>query len=308
MGSTINSATMRTRAASHSTRRTARTAPRADSVELRGLSEGERAQLGTPSNSRVHPSAREWVEVRRFLLEKSQRRDPELRPEMTAYTPGETVALLRRSEIRAWHEQMRRYKLPDDVKTVVFVPCAATKPWDGATSGIYKSYNQLRDEVRKGRFPHAFFVTISEPLGIVPEDHWGKFPRYDDPGLFRNDSARAGRTTTREWLQHFGKNFVTPFDEKSYQKAIDGLSGVIADFARNNARAGRRFISFVDDAEGVGTHTDMLVHAQEKFAFIHPEDMHPKREAPRAEPYDLIKKTLAAATRPYPSKRVHVRP
>jgi hypothetical protein len=226
---------------------------------------------------------------------------------MTAYTPGETLRLMKQPEIAAWHEKMRHYRIPADVKQVVFVPCAATKPWEGATSGIYKSYNKLRDEMRKGKFPSAYFVTVSEPLGVVPEREWGTFPRYDDPGLFRNDSARAGRTTTREWLERFGRNYVVPFDEKAYDQAIDGLSGVIADFARANAKPGRRFISFVDDAQGTSTHTDMLVHANEKYPFIDRADMHPKREAPRTEPYGLLRKTLLAETKPYPSARHTVR-
>lgn len=279
------------------------TEPPRDTVNLSRLSPAERKQLGEPSNSRVIPSAREWTDVRQFLFEKSAKRDPELVPEMTAYTPGETLKLMDEPSISEWHEKMKTYRLPDHVTRVIFVPCAATKPWDTATTGIYKSYNQLRDQMAKGTIPSAFFVTISEPLGVVPEDQWGSFPRYDNPGLFRNDSARAGRTTTREWKETFGKNFVTPFDETSYEQAIDRLSGVIADFARNNAKPGREFISFVDDAGGISTHTDMLRHADQKFHFIEPEAMHKKRSAPREEPYDLIKQTLMETTRPYPSKR-----
>jgi hypothetical protein len=263
-----------------------------DTVKLSRLSEAERGQLGKPSNSRVHPSAKEWVSVRDFLWQKSVKRDPELKPEMTAYTPGENLKLMDQPAIRRWHAQMKHYRLPEGVMRVIFVPCAATKPWDSASSGIYASYNRLREEMAKGSIPSAFFVTVSEPLGIVPEDKWGSFPRYDDPGLFRNDSARAGRTTTREWLDTFGKNFVTPFDEEAYDKSIDRLSDVIAEFALNNARPGLKFMSFVDDADGVGTHTDMLLRANQKAQFLAPEDRHKKRSAPRVEPYGLIKKVL----------------
>lgn len=265
-----------------------------DTVQLSRLSAEERAQLGTPSNSRWHPSAKEWKEVRSFLFHKSVKRDPTLKPEMTAYTPGETLELMKQPAIRKWHEQMRHYKIPKDVMRVIFVPCAATKPWDTAHTGIYGSYNRLREEMAKGKIPSAYFVTVSEPLGVVPQDEWGRFPTYDDPGLFRNDSARAGRTTTKEWLSEFGKNFVTPFDENAYDRSIDGLSDVIADFARANAKPGREFISFVDDADGIGTHTDMLHRADAKFDFMEAEDMHPKRSAPREEPYGLIKKVLVA--------------
>lgn len=253
------------------------------------LSKAEQEQLGEPSNSRWIPDAEEWKGVRSFLLAKSQKREPNLRPEMTAYTPGETRDLMRQPEISAWHKQVVKTKIPDDVDLVVFVPCAATKPWENATKGIYKSYNRLREE---GEFPRAYFVTISEPLGVVPESRWADFPLYDNPGLFRNDSARAGRTTTKEWLQEFGKNFVVPFDEAAYDECIDGLSDVIADFARNNQKPGREFVSFVNDSSGVSTHTDMLRRANEKFEFLPEENMYLKRAAPREEPYEYVREKL----------------
>lgn len=281
----------RERAAAEPVDRFTRSEPHEDVPQL---SAAERAQLGKPSNSRWIPSLREWKNVRRYLVSKSQKRDPQLKASMTAYTPGETLELMRRYPIKRWHTDMRKFKLPKDVDTVVFVPCAATKPWDGATKGIYESYNRLRREMDEGKVPHAYFVTVSEPLGVVPEERWGDFPTYDDPGLFRNDSARAGRTTTKEWLEEFGKNFVLPFDEKAYDRSIDKLSDVIADFARNNAKPGRTFVSFVDDAEGLSTHTDMLTRANEKFHFLDAEDMHPKRSRPREAPYGLIKSTLKA--------------
>lgn len=263
-----------------------------DEVSLGGtvpcLSEAEMRQLGQPSNSREIPTPGEWKNVRRFLVEKSLKRNPELDPTMTAYTPGETLDLMEKPAVREWHQKMRDFKLPDDADLVVFVPCAATKPWEGATRGIYKSYNQLRDEMGKGEFPRAYFVTVSEPLGLVPEEHWSDFPSYDNPGLFRNDSARAGRTTTREWLETFGKNYVIPFDDQAYDQAIDGLAGVIADFAANNQKEGRVFLSFVDDPNGLSTHTDMLQRA----GFMPPENMYPKRSKPREAPYQLLRETI----------------
>ncbi|MBI3930308.1 MAG: DUF5591 domain-containing protein [Armatimonadetes bacterium] len=262
------------------------------SGEIPSLSASERAQLGKPSHSRVRPTAGEWKNVRRFLVEKSQKRDPALSAEMTAYTPGETLQLMRKWPIRRWQTRMKTFEIPRDADLVVLVPCAATKPWDTASRGIYKSYNDLRQEMARGKLPRAYFVTVSEPLGIVPEAHWGDFPTYDDPGLFRNDSARAGRTTTREWLDRFGQNYVLPFDEKAYRQSIDRLSDVIADFARHNARPGRTFLSFVDDANGTSTHTDMLTRANEKFHFLPRENMYPKRTRPREAPYSLLKEKI----------------
>lgn len=265
---------------------------RAAQQRIPQLSANEREQLGQPSNSRWHPDPEEWVEVRDYLLEKSQKRDPSLTPDMTAYTPGETLELLQHPTVAGWHENIKTFTIPADVDTVVFVPCAATKPWDTATRGIYKSYNQLRDEMREGKIPSAYFVTISEPLGVVPEDMWGDFPTYDNPGLFKNDSARAGRTTTKQWLERFGKNFVTPFDDEAYDQCIDTLSGVIAEFVKHNDRPGRQWLSFVDDRSGKSTHTDMLERADQQHDFLTPETMFPKRAKPRQAPYPLIRETL----------------
>lgn len=276
-------------------------APYSDSVHISAapmpqLSEAERTMLGKKSNTRQYPSPKEWIKVREFLLEKSLKRNPHLSPEMTAYTPGETCELMKNPVIQDWHKQMMNFHIPKDADLVVFVPCAATKPWNDATKGIYKSYNMLRQDVKDGKLPKTCFVTISEPLGIVPEQMWDSFPEYDNPGLFRNDSARAGRTMTREWLEHFGKNFITPFDEASYQKAIDTLGGVIAAFAENNSRKGRMFVSFVDDFDGVSTHTDMLRSASKRVQFISPDHMFTKRAKPREEPYPFLKKKIQEVT------------
>lgn len=256
------------------------------------LSANEKSQLGQPSNTRWIPDPEEWVDVRDYLLEKSQKRDPDLTPEMTAYTPGETQELLKHPVVSDWHKTMATFTIPSDVDTVVFVPCAATKPWSSATRGIYKSYNKIREEMRAGEIPSAYFVTISEPLGVVPEERWDDFPTYDNPGLFKNDSARAGRTTTKQWKKNFGKNFVIPFDEEAYDDCIETLGAVIADFAKHNAKPGRRFLSFVDDRSGKSTHTDMLERAQQHHSFLQPEDMHQKRGKAREAPYILMKDVL----------------
>jgi hypothetical protein len=186
-----------------------------------------------------------------------------------------------------------RFRVPDGYDTVAFVPCAKTKPWAGATSGIYKSYNRLRHE-----FPRVYFVTISEPLGVVPQDLWDDFPQYDNPGLFRDPVQRSGGMFTSDWRELFGvsSRLETPFDPGDYDVAIGRLAGVIHGFVENNRRPGMRFLSFVEDHDfdpnrkSVGTHSDMLNRAN----VIDAGARFRKRGAPREEPYEYLRGILAA--------------
>lgn len=222
-----------------------------------------------------------WPVFRKFLLERSLASNSNLDPELTAYTPGETIHLLNNPIIKNWHNKMMNYKIVGNYKKVVFIPCAKTKPWENATRGIYKDYNKLRNE-----HPELFFVTISEPLGIVPQPLWGNFPQYDNPGLFKDNVQRSGGLFTRDFQKLFNspKQLKIPFDQSVYNKCIDILAEVIKTFININAE--KEFISFVEDFEGSGTHSDMLTKAgfSGKRLF--------KREKPRSGPYGYIKKNV----------------
>jgi hypothetical protein len=212
---------------------------------------------------------------------------------MTAYTPGETLRLLDRPVVRKWHADMRRFRIPDVYTTVALVPCAKTKPWAWTTGGIYASYNRLRDEL-----PHVFFITVSEPLGVVPQTHWGTFPLYDNPGLFADLSQRAGGFFKVDWELLLGRVAHTPFDAAACDQAIDRLAEVIAKFARANHRRGRTWKSFVEDKEfhpgnhRVGTHSRMLTLANVRFPFIDDSHRFLKRGGPYQQPYDYVRANL----------------
>ena len=230
--------------------------PRLSRVEQAQLGTFRRHRDGTPSDFR-RPPRELWAAVRAHLVARSAHANPGLDPALTAYTPGETRALLRHPTVRGWHDGVRRFRVPSRYHTIVLVPCAKTKPWEGAGIGrsrLYSDYNRLRRE-----FPSAYFVTISEPLGIVPMDRWADFPQYDNPGLFRDDSQRSGMTT-REWLASpFGEKFVLPFDETARRESIEVLGDVVAGFL--SAHRNRRIVSFVDSPDTVTTHSEMLTAA-----------------------------------------------
>ena len=219
-----------------------------------------------------------WPTFRKFLLDRSIASNGSLNPELTAYTPGETIHLLNNPIISSWLNTIKTYKVPDNFKKIVFVPCAKTKPWENATRGIYKDYNRLRNE-----HPELFFVTISEPLAIVPQTLWNNFPQYDNPGLFKDTVQRSGGLFTQDFKKHFGvdKQYKVPFDESAYNTCIDILSSTIRSFIENNRD--KDMISFVEDFHGTSTHSDMLT----KAGFTGKRLM--KRPEPRSGPYDHIK-------------------
>ena len=223
-----------------------------------------------------------WPTFRKFLLDRSLASNGSLNPELTAYTPGETLHLLEQPEIAQWRERMKSFKVPVNYKKIVFVPCAKTKPWENATRGIYKDYNKLKNEK-----PDIFFVTISEPLGIVPQTLWGNFPQYDNPGLFKDTVQRSGGLFTRDFKTHFNvdKQYKVPFDSVAYEQSISILADTIRGFIENNRD--KDMFSFVEDFHGKGTHSDMLTNA----GFTGKRLL--KRESPRTGPYGYIKKNIS---------------
>lgn len=235
------------------------------------LSPKEIERLGQKAGTYNFPTGEEWDKIiRPHLVRKSKERNPDLDPELTAYTPGETLKIMEHPVIQKWHDSMKNYKVPKNYKNVVLVSCAASKPWgEGCSSSFYQAYNQLKKE-----FPNSYFVTISEPLGIVPSENWDDFPQYDNPGLFKDTALQSG-LHTKHWKEKLGiDKRIMPFDTEAYEQSIDRLSDVIAQFMDNNKD--KNFISFVDDPEAMHkklfgkksskttTHGDMLDKASAK--------------------------------------------
>ncbi len=244
------------------------------------LSQKEQLQLG----SNNMPDIATWVQLRDFLVQRSLVSNPLLTADMTAYTPSETLQLCQKPIIKNWLDTIANFKIPTDAKYVVFVPCAKTKPWKDAKRGIYKSYNKIIKENKHS----VYFVTISEPLAIVPQDLWADFPQYDNPGLFRDVVQRSGGLFTKDWKEHFGNRYKMPWDEVAYDQCIDLFSSVIRQFVNNNQMEGRTFLSFVNESKSLSTHADMLNRSNS----INPENMFLKRNKSREKPSIIINETL----------------
>jgi hypothetical protein len=271
---------------------TAAVATRGAKIEL---SQTERAQLGSTRlkqngqpSAHPYPSKAQWPEVRQYLLERSKQSNPNLDEKLTAYTPGETLKLLQHPTVKDWHKTAIG-PVGKEYDTIVFVPCAKSKPWTGPAvkkSKLYSAYNQLRREKK-----NICFVTISEPLGIVPMKDWANFPQYDNPGLFKDDAQRGGMTKVQWEASPFKKFYGLPFDEKAHQECINQLGAVVADFINNNKD--KQIISVVDERQGPkSTHGQMLDVASTMTD--KKVSRHPKRIEARVSPLSYLRDLLNA--------------
>lgn len=258
------------------------------------INEIEFAQLGTLKENGFPyiKNIDDWLKFRKLLVNKSKKRNPDHFDEsLSAYTPGETLNLLNKKEIIEWFKSLESMVVPDDIEAIILVPCAASKPWfnhkNVNKSLLYKAYNQIIKDMEEGSFRKVYFLTISEPLGIIPQDKWNDFPKYDNPGLFKDDFLRTGLVKS-DWDKTFLESrHVLPFDDKAYQECINILAKVIE---RTLSKLNVPIISFVDAREHT-THGNMLDIVKK----INPEiqiTRHLKKEQARTTPYEYIKKTI----------------
>lgn len=258
------------------------------------LNEKEFEQLGTINKNGIPyiKNINDWIIFRNFLVEKSKKRNPDhFDINLSAYTPGETLSLLQKKEIKKWFQYLNTMKIPENTEAVILVPCAASKPWfnhkNVNKSMLYKAYNNIIQDIKNKKFTNVYFFTISEPLGIVPQDKWTDFPKYDNPGLFKDDFLRTGLVKT-DWKNTFLKSkHLLPFDEFAYQECINQLASVIE---RTLSKIEMPIISFVDAKEHT-THGHML----DVVEVINPNlkiIRHFKKSKARTSPYDYIKNTI----------------
>lgn len=249
-----------------------------------GLSEVERQQLDSPD----FVSHNQWLGLRHDLVAKSFAANALLKDEtMLAYTPGETRDLLGNLAVRRWHEYVDEFRVPDDYDNLVLVPCAKTKPWDYAhsrRSQLYRGYHEVIRASDNGDIAPTYFATISEPLGVVPQQDWADFPQYDNPGLFRDPYLRAG-LMSRDFVARFGERKKLPFDDEAYQYCIHQLGSVVARFLRVNSD--KNIYSFVDTVGTQSTHQEMLDYAVNSNPDIS-VFRYTKRSSARTSPAEFI--------------------
>lgn len=267
---------------------------------LSRLSPAEKLQLGSArggksKRSYVDPDL--WVRLREWIYQKKSKKLG-IKREMTAYTPGETLFLLKEPEVVKWHNQVRNWQVPPGHSKVAFVGCAASKPWDMShcknTRLDYNSYNRLQSEM-KGK---VYFITISEPLGIVPNEHWGDFPLYDNPGLF-DDVYFVTGLDAKGWVKHgLPGSMYLPFDWEARKRVTENLGDIIASFVKKNMNKNLEWVSFVGtENQGMATHDEMLNHANKIVPFLNQDKRYMRKpekteKFQRTTPYDFMKNVL----------------
>lgn len=236
------------------------------------LSELEREQLGTPKPGSKYDyiSQENYDTLRESFINKKQNTTSykttdefgPLDPELTAYTPGETLDLLKHPKVVEWFDMISSYDIPEEYEHIIMVPCSASKPWGKAncpgSAKYYKAYHRIKEQLNE-QGKKAFWVTISEPLGIVPETHWDSFPAYDNPGLFKDVSQQMNGMARQDYIDRGWPVSNPPSDKGARSESIDILGGVISKFIGRNRRGGRRWISFIDGTKGkLTTHREMV--------------------------------------------------
>lgn len=259
--------------------------PQLSAVEQAQLGTVRLCKNGTPS-AHSWPDAAQWPTIREHLVERSKASNPLLDETLTAYTPSETVKLLQHPTITRWHQE-HVGALESSFERIVLVPCAKTKPWTGpavSRSRLYSAYNVLKEEL-----PTTCFVTVSEPLGVVPQAYWADFPQYDNPGLFDDDAQRSGMLAS-DWKKKFGDVYAVPYDPIARASSIRLLGNVLGEFLSHNQD--RELVAFVDSPAGKpSTHGLMLDVALETTGLS--VRRYPKRSAPRVSPLEWMRTTLS---------------
>jgi len=300
------------------------------------INDAEFEQLGKPliSNKTGKPTSRVVlppVQLIRFIRSYFNRRrsiynkgrkvveethdisPPELTFDMFAPTPAMTAALIKNEKVSNWHSDMSNFEIPDGHDTIAFVPCAAAKPWCDIQNPkmgkrlTYKSYNKMRKITDDGgvskKYGRVYYVTISEPLGVVPQDFWHDFPPYDNTGLFTDPVDQIGRIVKQDAIKlpeedgGIGQTFALPFDVAAYKESINALGNVIASFVETNKKKNPdlKFVSFVSDlGPDKGSHEIMLDKASEirGESVVSPNENFKKRRVAREIPAEIMEEKL----------------
>jgi predicted RNA-binding protein len=165
--------------------------------------------------------------VRKKLIELSKKNVPKLDPRLTAYTPEEAFKLLHNQTIIKWHNFILNKYEPNGKKFLLFLPCAATKPYD--TSELYQITLSNLSKINILKKLHI--IAISEPMAIVPEEYWKKYPvhNYDCPGLFLGFVKDRGL----EWSSEY------------FEKTIFHLSKIVREFLEKHENHYKKILAFV---------------------------------------------------------------
>ncbi len=129
--------------------------------------------------ARAHTSPEHLAVLRRLDDEHAgffETRAPILRQRDMPITSREALG---RPEITRWIDRLaERYTPPRPAKVLVVLPCSATKPYENSPT-----HQRLRPPVNKHGMGRTHVVTLTSPIGAVPEELEHQYPaqHYDIP-------------------------------------------------------------------------------------------------------------------------------
>ncbi len=160
-------------------------------------------------------------------LEEAKRINPNLNPKLFLPDPRDVLRALDETPVKEWLEFIAEEHVPPvENARLVFVPCAAKKPYDPPRNILHRKLIELEKE-----HPDLYFVAVSEPLALEPREYWNfKWRGYNliyDAPFF-------------PWIERYGYKW----DEKIAEEVWRKLSLVAEKWYRRNRHLFRVVICY----------------------------------------------------------------
>lgn len=141
---------------------------------------------------------------------------------------------------------VEKYK-PEKKDILLIYPCSTVKPYNKS-----RSYKRLYSHLQQlnGTREKIQVMTISEPFGLVPEEHYNNFQWYDCPGLFEWWCKKHGQEFDKEYLDksleiladNIGLYLSKSLEKKIYKKIIAFVRTYSSNLAQKPDHTHRRML------------------------------------------------------------------
>ncbi len=143
---------------------------------------------------------------------------PRFPPKRREFIRGATIEALKHPHFEVWQDYFSRfYKIPDEKKYALFIPCSYRKPYD--KSKTWKAIVEVLKKFKSYRSIHL--IVISSP-GVIPQEfiHQYPFTSYDWPEWEETKEVqRAYLKVTKKRIENYLKTH-----KKDYKKFFAYLS------------------------------------------------------------------------------------
>lgn len=103
-----------------------------------------------------------------MTLEDALKINPDLNPKLFLPDPRDVLRILDESPVKDWLKFIAEEHVPPVKDShLIFVPCAAKKPYDPPRNILHKKLIELEKKAK-----NIYFVTVSEPLALEPREYW----------------------------------------------------------------------------------------------------------------------------------------